>query len=123
LTNINLFVALLLFLLPQTPHHKHQQQLSHRHNQVKKVEMMMTVTSYSLRGRTATGSKPKIGTAAVDPRVIPLGTILFIPGYGWARAEDTGSAIKGHKIDVWLPSRSQALKWGRKKLKVKVFIR
>jgi 3D (Asp-Asp-Asp) domain-containing protein len=111
LTNINLFVTLLLFLLPQTP-------LNHRQHQ---VEMMMTVTSYSLRGRTATGSKPKIGTAAVDPRVIPLGSILFIPGYGWARAKDTGSAIKGHKIDVWLPSKSQALKWGRKKLKVKVY--
>lgn len=123
MNNINFFNILLpllllphLLLLPQEP------QLSHRHRQIKKIEVTMTVTAYCLRGRTATGSKPKVGTVAVDPRVIPLGSKLFIPYYGWARAEDTGSAIKGYKIDVWLPSRKQALKWGIKKLKVTVYL-
>lgn len=89
---------------------------------VKKVTFEAIATSYCLRGRTATGTKPRIGTVAVDPRIIPLGSRIYVEGYGWARAEDTGSAIKGKRIDVWLPSRSQALKWGVRKVKVTVFI-
>jgi 3D (Asp-Asp-Asp) domain-containing protein len=63
--------------------------------------------------RTATGMPVVYGVAAVDPRVIPLGTKLYVEGYGYAFACDTGSAIKGHRIDLAMPlSRTGA--WGRR---------
>ncbi|MBX3119485.1 MAG: G5 domain-containing protein [Fimbriimonadaceae bacterium] len=70
--------------------------------------------------RTATGQKAEMGVAAVDPSVIPLGTVLYIEGYGMALACDKGSAIKGYKIDLCFPTRAAALKFGRKKVKVHV---
>ncbi len=57
---------------------------------------------------------------AVDPKVIPLGTKVWVEGYGYAVAGDTGGAIKGNKIDVFIPTQSQALKWGRKNVKIKI---
>lgn len=54
-------------------------------------------------------------TVAVDPRVIPLHTRLYVDGYGFGIAHDTGGAIKGRIIDVFMPSRDAAYKWGRKK--------
>lgn len=59
-------------------------------------------------------------TIAVDPKVIPLGSKVYIPGIGWCLAHDTGSAIKGNRIDVAMDSKENALKWGRKTLLVKV---
>lgn len=69
--------------------------------------------------RTATGTQAKrdpngYSTIAVDPRIIPLGTKVYVEGYGFAVAEDTGGAIKGNKIDVYFPSHSEALQWGVK---------
>lgn len=71
-------------------------------------------------GVTATGSIPRPGVAAVDPTVIPLGTELHIEGYGYARAEDTGGVIKGDKIDVFFPSRGEALHWGKRTVEVQI---
>ena len=75
-------------------------------------------------GITKTGinlrSNPHLKVIAVDPRVIPLGTKVYVEGYGYAIAGDTGSAIKGNKIDVFFPSKSQAYNWGRKKVKIKI---
>lgn len=73
---------------------------------------------WSAGGRTFTGKKAKFGMVAVDPRVIPLGTKLFIEGYGYAVAEDIGGAIKGLKIDLFYESRQEALKFGRRKVMV-----
>ncbi len=70
--------------------------------------------------RTATGQRAEMGVAAVDPRVIKLGTVLYVEGYGLALACDKGSAIKGNKIDLCFPTKSAALKFGRKKVKVHV---
>lgn len=67
---------------------------------------------------TATGRRAGYGIVAVDPRVIPLGTRLYIPGYGYAIAADTGSAIKGLRIDLCFNTREQAVKWGRRRVKV-----
>lgn len=61
-------------------------------------------TCYELTGRTASGLPAGPGRIAVDPRVIPLGTRLFVEGYGPAVAADTGGAIKGRRIDVWRSS-------------------
>ncbi|NLY92223.1 MAG: DUF348 domain-containing protein [Firmicutes bacterium] len=69
-------------------------------------------------GYTYTGKKATYGIAAVDPKVIPLGTKLYIEGYGFAAAEDIGSAIKGNRIDVCYDTLREALLWGRKKVKV-----
>ncbi|WP_010293900.1 3D domain-containing protein [Clostridium senegalense] len=57
-------------------------------------------------------------TIAVDPRVIPLGTKVYIEGYGYAIAQDTGGAIKGNIIDVYFNSYSETMNWGRRNVKV-----
>lgn len=57
---------------------------------------------------------------AVDPSVIPLGTRLYVEGYGEAIASDTGGAIKGNIIDVHFPTNSQAEQWGRRTVKVTI---
>jgi 3D (Asp-Asp-Asp) domain-containing protein/peptidoglycan hydrolase CwlO-like protein len=74
--------------------------------------LTVVATAYALPGRTATGMPVGHGVVAVDPSVIPLGTRMTIPGYGAGVAADTGGAIKGLKIDVWMPSRVEALRWG-----------
>ena len=61
------------------------------------------------------------GIAAVDPDVIPLGTRLFIPGYGEAIAADTGGAIIGNKIDLVMDSYGEAMEFGRQDVTVYVF--
>ena len=78
-------------------------------------------TDGSQTGITATGRKAEYGIVAVDPRQIKLGTLLFVEGYGFALAADTGGAIKGNKIDVCVHSRSQAMNWGRRKVQVHIF--
>ena len=69
-------------------------------------------------GITASGKKLKKGIVAVDPRVIPLGTWLYVEGYGVALAADTGGAIKGNKIDLGFATASQSINFGRKNIKV-----
>lgn len=71
-------------------------------------------------GITASGMKARYGVVAVDPRVIPLGTKLYIEGYGNAVAGDTGGAIKGNRIDLFYNSRSAALNFGRRQVKVTI---
>jgi 3D (Asp-Asp-Asp) domain-containing protein len=66
------------------------------------------VTGYVLQGYTATGTYVHPGTCAVDPRVIPLGSYITISGLGTCHAEDTGGAIIGYRIDVWVPTVAQA---------------
>jgi 3D (Asp-Asp-Asp) domain-containing protein/peptidoglycan hydrolase CwlO-like protein len=75
--------------------------------------MTVSSTGYCLRGSTATGIPVGWGVIAVDPTVIPLGTRMFVPGYGEGVAADTGSAVKGATIDLWFPTCAKALAWGR----------
>ena len=78
-------------------------------------------TAYTWTGnRTATGTWPSRGTVAVDPRVIPLGTELHIEGYGPAVAADTGGAIKGQIIDLYMDTKHECLQWGRRKVEVQI---
>ena len=89
-------------------------------------ELYVSATAYShessITGLTATGynikANPNMKLIAVDPSVIPLGTKVWVEGYGEAIAGDTGGAIKGHKIDVLMPSSAQAISWGRKTVKI-----
>ena len=92
-------------------------------------EMTVTATAYTAycegcSGTTAIGidlrANPNQKEIAVDPNIIPLGSRVWVEGYGEAIAGDTGGAIKGNKIDVFIPSQNQALEWGRKKVKVKI---
>lgn len=71
-------------------------------------------------GRTAMGLRATYGHVAVDPRVIKLGTRVFVEGYGFAIASDKGSAIKGNRIDLCYDSRATALAFGRRTVKVHV---
>lgn len=76
------------------------------------------VPGYGCGYRTSTGRRATYGIAAVDPRVIPLGTRLYIPGYGYALAADTGGSIKGNRIDLCFNSLKEARNFGRRKIKV-----
>jgi len=87
--------------------------------------MSMEATAYlptdgSGAGITATGIKATYGVVAVDPRVIPLGTKVYIPGYGVALAADTGGAIKGYKIDLCMESYGECMRFGRRNVTVYV---
>ncbi|SCG81749.1 putative protein yabE [Proteiniborus sp. DW1] len=102
-----------------------------------KKEIIMIATAYDLSyestgkrpgdkwyGLTASGTKARPGVVAVDPKVIPLGTKLYIesldgtPDYGHAVAEDTGGAIKGNKIDLFMEDAKKVKAFGRRKVKV-----
>ncbi|NLC83158.1 MAG: hypothetical protein GX748_18445 [Lentisphaerae bacterium] len=72
-------------------------------------------------GVTASGSKAQHGTIAADTSVLPFGTIIYVPGYGYGRVEDRGGAIKGNKLDLWFPSHDAAKRWGRKRMRVRVW--
>lgn len=92
-------------------------------------EYMMNSSAYTAScagcsGITATGinlkANPNQKVISVDPNVIPLGSRVWVEGYGEAIAGDTGGAIKGNKIDIFIPSKQAALDWGRKVVKVKI---
>lgn len=77
-----------------------------------------TCYAYASGGKTASGTTTKVGrTIAVDPKVIPLGSKVVINGKTYT-AEDTGGAIKGKKIDIFVASEHEARKFGVRKLKV-----
>jgi uncharacterized protein YabE (DUF348 family) len=73
-----------------------------------------TATGYNLR------ANPNAKVIAVDPSVIPLGTKVYVEGYGYAVAADTGSSVKGNKIDVFFSSKSEAYRWGRRTVKIRI---
>ena len=89
------------------------------------VELYVSATAYSPEESGAITylgynirKNPTMKLIAVDPNVIPLGKKVWVEGYGVAIAGDTGSAIKGHKIDVLVPNRATAISWGRKTVKI-----
>jgi len=89
----------------------------------------VTATAYTANcggcsGVTATGvdlnSNPNAKVIAVDPNVIPLGSKVYVEGYGYATAADTGGAIKGNKIDVHMATNQEALNWGNRTVNVTI---
>ncbi len=80
-------------------------------------------TAYCLNGRTASGTSVRRGIIAADPRVLPLGTRVRLSAGAWSgtyTVADTGGRIKGKKIDVWVPSLSEARRFGSRKVKLAV---
>ena len=80
-------------------------------------------TAYSLRGRTASGRMVTRGLIAADPSILPLGSRVRLehPGYsGEYLVADTGGAIRGRRIDIWTPSTSEAMRFGRRTVKLTV---
>ncbi|PGB67767.1 cell wall-binding protein EntB [Bacillus wiedmannii] len=107
---------------------------SKNNTQAAKRELTVVATAYTAdpsengtyggRVLTAMGhdltANPNMRIIAVDPKVIPLGSKVWVEGYGEAIAGDTGSAIKGNRIDVLMGSKSKAMNWGRQTVKVKI---
>lgn len=86
-----------------------------------RLEFTMRATAYSARGGiTKSGTRFREGIIAVDPKVIPLGTKVYVEGYGEAIAEDTGGKIKGHRIDVAFNTHRKAINWGVKHVTVRI---
>jgi len=92
-------------------------------------EFYVTATAYTpycngCSGTSASGinlrANSDLKLIAVDPNVIPLGTKVWVEGYGYAIAGDTGGSIKGNKIDVLFQTKGEAYKWGRKKVLIKI---
>lgn len=91
--------------------------------------LLMTATAYDpgprscgrfASGWTAVGMRAGKGVVAVDPSVIPLGTKLYIEGYGYAVAGDVGRAIRGRRIDLGFDTYGQAIAFGRRTVRVYV---
>jgi 3D (Asp-Asp-Asp) domain-containing protein len=93
---------------------RYQAVLSSRDGSLGPLMQAMTVvaTAYTGGGTTAAGWQAGPGIIAVDPSVIPLGTKVYIPGMGVACAEDTGGAISGNRIDIWMGNESDAMNFG-----------
>lgn len=90
-----------------------------------KSSNIMIATGYSIDGYTSSGGKTVrnpggYSTIAVDPRVIPMGTKVYIEGYGYAVATDTGGAIIGNRIDLFFPTEAEANAWGIRSVKVTI---
>lgn len=82
-------------------------------------EMSVVATGYTYTGRnTYTGKRPAVGTVSVDPRVIPLGTKIYIEGYGYGVAQDIGRSIVGNRVDLFFESEAAARSWGRKTVRI-----
>jgi 3D (Asp-Asp-Asp) domain-containing protein len=84
-------------------------------------KLRVDAVAYHLKGNTALGIPVRKGVVAVDPRLIPLGTKLHVPGYGPGIAADVGHAIKGRIIDLWFPTTAAARTWGRRTVTITVY--
>ena len=72
-------------------------------------------------GVTASGTRADHGTVAADTSLLPFGSIVYVPGYGYGRVEDRGGAVTGKHLDLWFPSHEEAMEWGRKRMYVHVW--
>jgi 3D (Asp-Asp-Asp) domain-containing protein len=82
--------------------------------------LVVSATCYDLPGKTATGMPVGPGVVAVDPSVIPLGSKMYVPGYGNGVAADVGGGVKGAVIDLWMP-QAQCLSWGRRTVTITIY--
>lgn len=71
-------------------------------------------------GKTCNGKRAGYGVIAVDPKMVPLGAKLFVPGYGYGIAADVGGAIKGYHVDLGFNSAAGARKWGKRRVTIRI---
>lgn len=99
-------------------------------NSKKKLRMVATAYCNDKRcinvekwrdGKTKIGTIARYGIVAVDPKIIPLKSVIYIDGLGLFKAEDIGSKIKGHRIDIFLGNYNEAIKFGRKQVNVTIY--
>ena len=82
-----------------------------------------SATAYSLRGRTASGRPVARGVIAADPRILPIGTRVRVEAGAWTGeyvVADTGGAVRGRRIDIWTPTAGEALRFGRRAVKLTI---
>ena len=92
---------------------------SSNNNVVRTVNVV--ATAYTGYSTTSTGQKPVWGTIAVDPKIIPYGTKVYIPQFGRTFiANNTGGAIKGNKIDIFMNTKKECYNWGRRTIEIQI---
>lgn len=82
-----------------------------------------TATAYCLKGQTASGVSVRRGIIAADPKILPLGSVVRIHAGSYSgiyTVMDTGGAIRGQRIDIYLPTRTEAMKFGSRKVKIQI---
>lgn len=100
-------------------HSKYVSEGSSKETSVEYTQMNVKATAYAGDTITSTGTTPKWGTIAVDPEVIPYGTKVYIPEFDKVFiAEDTGSAIKGNKIDIFMDTEAHCNEWGVRDIEI-----
>jgi 3D (Asp-Asp-Asp) domain-containing protein len=86
--------------------------------------MRLSATAYCMSGQTRSGERTRAGTVAADPRLLPIGTVLRIPHHrGFFTVLDTGSGVKGRKLDIYMPSCRKARAFGRRAVRVEIVSR
>ena len=73
-------------------------------------------------GYTSSGTQARHGTIAADTSRYPYGTVVYVPGYGYGRVEDTGGAIQGDHMDLWFADHDEAMRWGKQRRLVKIWL-
>lgn len=119
--NILFYLLLIFFLLSSSVNifaAGTSKEAGEKNNNVKYLKVR--VVAYCLYGYTSTGSYVKNGTIAVDPDIIPMGSKIYVPGYGWGKASDCGGAIQGNIIDIWMPSYNECINWGNQSLTITI---
>ena len=89
----------------------------------KRITRIFTATAYSIKNITASGKMARPGIVAADPRILPLGSIVKIEAgkySGTYQVLDTGPAVKGKELDIYMPTRSGAIAFGRRKIEIEV---
>jgi len=103
-----------------TSQSSNQNNLNNSQNNIVRT-MNVVATAYTGYSTTSTGQKPVWGTIAVDPKVIPYGTKVYIPQFGRTFiANNTGGAIKGNKIDIFMNSKKECYNWGRRTIEIQI---
>jgi 3D (Asp-Asp-Asp) domain-containing protein len=113
---ITMLVTLLTIALGIVADAQSQTKIARYHTHKKKA----VITAYCLRGRTATGTRTRKGICAVNTQFIPLHSTIIVPGYGRFTAEDKLPRNSRAHVDLWMPSRGECRRFGRRTMVVKV---
>lgn len=84
----------------------------------KPVSQTFVATAYALKGKMRNGRRTHVGAVAADPRVLPIGSVIYIENMGMFTVEDTGGGIRGNRIDIYMPTKSACMRFGKRKVKV-----